>query len=138
MIYIRYTGDLLIKATEGSSGYDLKSITKITLEPNIPKRIKTGINLELIEGYEGQIRSRSGLSSKGIIVANSPGTIDQDFRGEIEVVLINLGKEIYIIEQGDKIAQLVICALPEIILINSPYPLGNTTRGEKGFGSTGI
>ena len=126
--------------TELSAGMDIKSFLEapILLKPMERKLIKTGLYAQLEKGYEIQVRPRSGLAlKKGITVLNSPGTIDADYRGEIGVVLINLSNEDFLINSGDRIAQLVISkyAQANIELTNS---LDNTERGEKGFGSTGI
>ena len=110
----------------------------ITLDPFDRTLVKTGLFVELPKGYEIQVRPRSGLAlKKGITVLNSPGTIDADYRGEIGVILINLSKEKFVISSGDRIAQLVVCKheQPKIELSNT---LGETQRGVKGFGSTGI
>ena len=100
--------------------------------------ISTGLAIEIPKNCEGQIRSRSGLSiDHGVIVLNSPGTIDQDFRGHLKIILANFGTDDYLVKQGDRIAQLVISNLirPKIKLVES---LSTTDRGNKGFGSTGI
>ena len=127
-------------ATTLSAGMDLKA--NIT-EPMILKSferamIPTGLYIELPAGYEAQIRPRSGLAAKsGITVANSPGTIDADYRGEIKVILINLSKESFKINKGDRIAQMIV-AKHEHIEWNRVDELGVTERGEGGFGSTGV
>jgi dUTP pyrophosphatase len=125
--------------TNLSAGMDLRAnITeKIILKPLERKLIGTGLYIELPAGYEAQVRPRSGLAlKKGITVLNSPGTIDADYRGEIGVILINLSNEDFMIENGDRIAQLVIAKheRAEWILTEN---LAETTRGEGGFGSTG-
>ena len=100
--------------------------------------ISTGLAIEIPKNCEGQIRSRSGLSiDHGIIVLNSPGTIDQDFRGHLKIILANFGTDDYLIRQGDRIAQLVITNVvrPKIKLVEK---LNDSNRGNKGFGSTGI
>lgn len=126
--------------TELSAGMDIKSFLEapILLKPMERKLINTGLYAQLEKGHEIQVRPRSGLAlKKGITVLNSPGTIDADYRGEIGVVLINLSNEDFLINSGDRIAQLVISKYVQanIELTNS---LDNTERGEKGFGSTGI
>ncbi|QDP84991.1 dUTP diphosphatase [Chryseobacterium sp. SNU WT5] len=124
--------------TEQSAGMDLyanldESITLKSLER---KLIPTGLFLELSEGYEAQVRPRSGLAIKnGITVLNSPGTIDADYRGEIGVILVNLSKEEFIINSGDRIAQMVI-AKYETAEWETVTTLAATNRGEGGFGST--
>ena len=126
--------------TELSAGMDVRAFVEapITLEPLERTLVKTGLFAELEKGFEIQVRSRSGLAlKKGITVLNSPGTIDADYRGEIGVILINLSKENFIISSGDRIAQLVVCRHEQPI-IKLRESLGETQRGEKGFGSTGI
>ena len=109
----------------------------ITLQPLERKLIPTGLSIELPHGLEAQVRSRSGLALKhGITVLNAPGTIDADYRGEIGVILINLSNQVYEINNGDRIAQLII-AKHENISWNSVNSLNETLRGSKGFGSTG-
>ncbi len=126
-------------ATSGSSGLDLKAILdeKIILKPMQRVLIATGLAVEIPSNYEIQIRPRSGLALKyGITVLNSPGTIDSDYRGEIKVILINLGSENFTINDGDKIAQMIVSGVvkPEVVLKTS---LLETKRGDGGFGSTG-
>ena len=127
-------------ATEGSSGLDLCAniSTPITLKSMERKLIPTGLFLALPNGFEAQIRPRSGLAMKyGITVLNSPGTIDSDYRGEIQVILINLSKESFIIERRMRIAQLVIQAVVQANL-KIVTKLSETKRGEGGFGSTAL
>mgnify|MGYP001269488700 FL=1 len=126
--------------TELSAGMDVRAFveTPITLEPLERALVKTGLFAELEKGFEIQVRPRSGLAlKKGITVLNSPGTIDADYRGEIGVILINLSKEKFIINSGERIAQLVV-SKHEQPIIKLSDSLGDTQRGEKGFGSTGI
>ena len=126
--------------TELSAGMDVRAFveTPITLEPLERTLVKTGLFAELEKGFEIQVRPRSGLAlKKGITVLNSPGTIDADYRGEIGVILINLSKEKFIINSGERIAQLVV-SKHEQPIIKLSDSLGDTQRGEKGFGSTGI
>jgi dUTP pyrophosphatase len=126
--------------TELSAGMDVRAFIEapITLEPLERTLVKTGLFAELEKGFEIQVRPRSGLAlKKGITVLNAPGTIDADYRGEIGVILINLSKENFIISSGDRIAQLVVCRHEQPI-IKLRESLGETQRGEKGFGSTGI
>lgn len=125
--------------SEASAGMDLRAFTedKITLKPLERTLVKTGLFIELPQGYEAQIRPRSGLAAKhGITVLNAPGTIDADYRGEIGVILINLSNEEYTIKNGDRIAQMVISHHGRAIW-NETDELGQTRRGEGGFGSTG-
>ena len=125
--------------TEASAGMDLRAnITDaITLKPLERCIVKTGLFIDLPLGYEAQVRPRSGLAAKkGITVLNSPGTIDADYRGEIGVILVNLSNENFTIENGERVAQLVI-AKHEHISWNEANILEETTRGSGGFGSTG-
>lgn len=126
-------------ATILSAGMDLRANLNeaVILQPLERKLIPTGLFLELPEGYEAQIRPRSGLAlKKGITVLNSPGTIDADYRGEIGVILINLSNEAFTIEDGERICQMVIAehAKAEWIVVES---LNDTERGAGGFGHTG-
>ncbi len=126
-------------ATLGSSGVDLLAATKddIILKPFNRSIIPTAITMEIPDNYEGQIRSRSGITAKhGVKVLNSPGTIDSDYRGEIKVILINLGEKEFIILRGMKIAQLVIS--PYYKILWQEDALTSTERSEGGFGSTGV
>jgi dUTP pyrophosphatase len=126
--------------TEGSSGMDLfASLEKeVTLEPGERKLIPTGISVAIPEGFEGQIRPRSGLAvQKGIGIVNGPGTIDADYRGEIGVLLINFGKEPFTIRHGDRIAQMVISQVFRATL-EEVDDLPPSRRQEGGFGHTGI
>jgi len=126
--------------TEGSSGMDLKAFLadSIRLEPGKRALIPTGISIELPQGYEAQIRARSGISIKhGIGLVNGIGTIDSDYRGEIKVPLINLGDESFIINNGDRIAQMIIASY-ESVKWNMVDRLTESPRGEGGFGHTGI
>ena len=125
--------------TEFSAGMDIRAFieNKIILEPGERKLVSTGLYLELPVGYEAQVRSRSGLAlKKGISVLNSPGTIDSDYRGEIGIILINHSSENFVIENGDRVAQLVI-AKHEKIVWHSTHEINNSERGSGGFGSTG-
>jgi len=125
--------------TTGSAGIDLLAAVEEPLEisPGRILLVPTGLRLAIPEGYEGQVRPRSGLALKyGVTCLNSPGTIDADYRGEVKVILINLGVEPYIINRGERIAQLVFnqVARARLSLVES---LDSTGRGEGGFGSTG-
>lgn len=124
-------------AHEGDAGMDLISVENVVIEPKHRIAVRTGLQVELPKGYEMQIRPRSGLAlTKGITVLNSPGTIDSEYRGEIRVILINLGSDGYYVEKGDKIAQAVINKF-EKLKIEEFKELSVTKRNEKGFGSTG-
>ncbi len=125
--------------TTGSAGMDLHANidSEILLKPMGRVLVKTGLFMALPEGYEAQIRPRSGLAyKKGLTVLNSPGTIDADYRGEIGVILINLSEEPFIIKDGERIAQMVIAPYTRAELINVEV-LSSTERGIGGFGSTG-
>tara|TARA_B100000401_G_C52483530_1_gene566919 strand:- start:164 stop:604 length:441 start_codon:yes stop_codon:yes gene_type:complete len=125
--------------TEGSSGMDLAANIKSTIkiEPGKIEIIPTGLALSIPKGFEVQIRPRSGLAAKNkITVLNTPGTIDADYRGEIKVILINLGQEAFRVEKGLRIAQMVICPILRAEL-EEVADLGQTERGKGGFGSTG-
>ncbi len=126
-------------ATVSSAGLDLKAVLDqaITLRPLERKIIGTGLKIALPEGYEAQVRPRSGLAAKhGLTVLNAPGTIDADYRGEIGVILVNLSNEAVDINPGERIAQLVVAQYTQVDwqVVES---LDSTDRGEGGFGSTG-
>ena len=124
--------------TDGSSGMDLMANVEQTVKilPGEKKIISTGIMVAIPEQYEIQIRPRSGLAAKnGISVLNTPGTIDSDYRGEIKVILINLGKYIFEINKNDRIAQMIVCPIIKVEL-KEVESLPETVRGEGGFGST--
>lgn len=131
--------DLPAYATLASAGLDLRAVLNeaVILHPLERKIIGTGLKIALPEGYEAQVRPRSGLAAKhGITVLNSPGTIDADYRGEIGVILVNLSNEAFEIQPGERIAQLVVAQYSQVdwkIVTN----LDTTARGEGGFGSTG-
>jgi dUTP pyrophosphatase len=126
--------------TPGASGMDLFAYLEkdVTLEPGERKMIPTGIAMAIPEGFEGQVRPRSGLAiQKGIGIVNGPGTIDSDYRGEINVLLINFGKEPYTIRHGERIAQMIISPVLQAIL-EEVDELPVTQRQGGGFGHTGI
>ena len=126
--------------TEGSAGMDLRANidAAVTLNPLERAIIKTGLYIALPIGFEAQVRPRSGLAAKkGITVLNSPGTVDADYRGEIGVILINLSNEEFVVNDGERIAQLVI-AKHERLKWEEVAILDNTERGVGGFGSTGV
>ena len=121
---------------EEDAGMDLCSVAGALLEPIVPQAVPTGLSLELPPGYEAQIRPRSGLAFKhAISVANSPGTIDPGYRGEVKVILINLGRQAYQVNKGDRIAQMVIAQYVAVEVEEGE--LSDTARGEGGFGSSG-
>lgn len=125
--------------TSLSAGMDLRAYVEgpITLSPGERKLIKTGLHIELPEGYEAQVRPRSGLAfKKGITVLNSPGTIDADYRGDVGVILINHSNEEFAVNSGDRIAQLVISKFEKVDWETSDE-INSTSRGDSGFGSTG-
>lgn len=127
-------------ATSGSAGMDLQAFLEapITLQPMERTLVPTGLYLELPEGYEAQIRPRSGLAIKrGLTMLNSPGTIDSDYRGEIKCIVVNLSSQPQVIEPGERIAQMVI-ARYEQIRWEEVSELGTSERGAGGFGSTGV
>ncbi len=126
--------------TSQSAGMDIRANidASITLKPLDRVLVKTGLYIALQPGYEAQVRPRSGLAyKKGITVLNSPGTIDADYRGEIGVILVNLSSENFIIEDGERVAQLVIAKYEQVTLEEVDV-LNETKRGASGFGSTGV
>lgn len=127
------------KATEGSACFDLVSVEDfVAIYPSNRATIKTGIKLELPKNFVGLICPRSGLAQKhGITVLNAPGIIDSDFRGEICVIIQNLGKEKIIINKGMRIAQILLLKMPKFKILYD-CDLSQTKRGENGFGSTGL
>ena len=125
--------------TDGSAGMDLSAFIKedILIKPNERKIISTGIAISLPQNLEAQVRPRSGLAIKhGITVLNSPGTIDSDYRGEIKVILINHSQDDFIVKNQDRIAQVVFSEFAKVSLEETDN-LDETSRGQKGFGSTG-
>ena len=130
---------LPVYKTSGSSGLDLVAYikNKITINPSKIAIIPTGIAVAIPKNYEIQIRPRSGLAAKkGISVLNTPGTIDSDYRGEIKIILINLGKKSFVVKSGDRIAQMILCPVAKGKL-KEVKNLPKTVRGKEGFGSTG-
>ena len=126
--------------TKASAGLDIRANVEkpIVLKPLERVLVKTGLFFEIPEGYEAQVRPRSGLAlKKGLTVLNSPGTIDADYRGEVGVILINLSQEDFTIEDGERIAQVVFAQVEQAAWINVET-LTETERGEGGFGSTGV
>ena len=125
--------------TPGSSGMDVAAHIEdnIIINPGEKALVSTGLSISIPAGYEVQIRPRSGLAAKkSITVLNSPGTIDADYRGEIKVILINLGKEKFVVKNGERIAQMVVCPVIQASL-DEVKELSDTARGSGGFGSTG-
>jgi dUTP pyrophosphatase len=130
-------------ASDGAAGLDLSAAlaAPLTLQPGERTAVPTGWALALPSGHEGQVRPRSGLALKrGITVANAPGTIDEDYRGELAVLLVNLSREPQVIAPGDRIAQLVIAPVTHVAVVEVAHAssLGDTARGAGGFGSTGV
>jgi dUTP pyrophosphatase len=128
--------------TPASAGMDLLAAiprqTKLVLEPGGRDLVPTGLSIELPMGFEAQVRPRSGLAlHHGVTVLNSPGTIDADYRGEICVILVNLGSEPFEIARGDRIAQMIVAPVSRAVLTEVPV-LSTSVRGAGGFGSTGI
>jgi len=124
-------------ATEGAAGMDVLSAEDVTLAPGARHAVATGLALAIPQGYEIQVRPRSGLALKhGISVPNTPGTIDSDYRGELKVILINHGTEPFAISRGDRVAQLVLAPVVQAAW-QEVAELGDTERGAGGFGSTG-
>jgi len=127
-------------ATEGAAGMDIRSWLKepVLLQPLDRIAIPTGLYLQIPEGYEGQVRPRSGLALNfGITLLNAPGTIDSDYRGELKVILVNLSEQPCIIRDGERIAQLVFAKVERVSLKQEEH-LSATERGHQGFGSTGL
>lgn len=129
------------KQTDGSTGFDITTPETVTIAPGELVAVPTGIALDLTglpSGVELQIRPRSGLSSKGIIMLNAPGTIDRDYTGEIKVLMTNLTKEVYTIEAGSRVAQAVFAMYVPYLTAFPVEELSKTERGAGGFGSTGV
>ena len=127
-------------ATAQSAGLDLRANLEepIVLHPMERRLIPTGLHIALPDGYEAQVRPRSGLALKhGITVLNTPGTIDADYRGEVGVVLVNLGQEDFIVNDGERIAQMVIASYEQVEMVEVES-LDQTERGEGGYGHTGV
>lgn len=134
--------DLPAYETKGSAGMDLRAAVaegeRLVLKPGKRALVPTGLIFEIPEGYEAQIRPRSGLAFKnGITCLNTPGTIDSDYRGEVQVLLINLGEEKFVIERGMRIAQMIIAPVVQA-LVHEVELASVTDRGAGGFGSTGV
>ncbi|NCN86129.1 MAG: dUTP diphosphatase [Sphingomonadales bacterium] len=133
-------GDLPLPSyeTDGSAGMDVRAADALTIAPGKRELVGTGFAFAIPAGYEIQVRPRSGLALKqGISLPNSPGTIDSDYRGELKVILINHGDEDFVVERGDRIAQIVVAPVQRGILVEVA-DLDETQRGSGGFGSTGV
>ncbi|RQW43534.1 MULTISPECIES: dUTP diphosphatase [unclassified Novosphingobium] len=132
-------GDLPLPAyaTAGAAGMDVVSAEDVTLAPGARHAVATGLAVAIPQGFEIQVRPRSGLALKhGVTVPNTPGTIDSDYRGELKVIMINLGAEPFAIRRGDRVAQLVLAPVTQASWLEVDE-LDETARGEGGFGSTG-
>ncbi|MDM8010361.1 MAG: dUTP diphosphatase [Parasphingorhabdus sp.] len=137
---LAHAGDLLLPSyeTSGSAGMDVRAAENMVIAPGHRGLVGTGLAFAIPQGYEIQVRPRSGLAlKKGIGIPNSPGTIDSDYRGELKIILLNHGEEDFIIERGDRIAQIVVAPVQRGILIEVA-DLDETQRGSGGFGSTGV
>jgi len=132
-----------VRMTTGSSGADIAAAVDanadVVLQPSSRALLPTGFCFEIPQGYEVQVRSRSGLAIKhGVCVLNSPGTIDSDYRGEVKVILANLGNAPFTIKRGDRIAQLVVAPVANKVDFTEQDALTETSRGSGGFGHTGV
>jgi dUTP pyrophosphatase len=143
-IRVKRTGPVRVSLpayrTAGAAGLDLEAAlpSPVLLQPGERRLIPTGLRLEIPPGFEGQVRPRSGLALRhGIGMVNAPGTIDADYRGEIGVLLVNLGQEPFLLEPGGRVAQLVICPVAQAELVEVTE-LGDTERASGGYGSTGV
>lgn len=135
-----HAGDLSLPAyeTAGSAGMDVRAAESLTIAPGQRGLAGTGFAFAIPAGYEIQVRPRSGLAfKKGISIPNTPGTIDSDYRGELKVILINHGDEDFVIERGDRIAQIIVAPVQRGVLVEVA-DLDDTDRGSGGFGSTGV
>lgn len=115
---------------------DLRAVEDVTLEPGVPRLVPTGLTVEIPAGYEAQVRPRSGLAlQRAITMPNAPGTIDPGYRGEVRVILLNLGREAYTVRAGDRIAQMIVARYEAVEWVEAG--LSDTDRGAGGFGSSG-
>src|ERR1039458_7974147 len=118
------------------AGMDLHAVEDATLEPGVPRMVPTGLTVEIPTGYEAQVRPRSGLALKhAITMPNAPGTIDPGYRGELRVILLNLGREAYTVHAGDRIAQMVVARYEAVEWVEGE--VADSARGTGGFGSSG-
>jgi len=121
---------------EEDAGMDLYAVEEVTLEPGVPRLVPTGLAIEVPTGFEAQVRPRSGLALKhAITMPNAPGTIDPGYRGEVRVILLNLGREPYTIHAGDRIAQMIVARYEAVEWVEGD--LAESRRGANGFGSSG-
>ena len=132
---LKYYAKIPTRATAQAACFDLFAAEQYSIPPYTVQRIATGIALEIPEGYEGQIRGRSGVTLKGALV--QLGTIDADYRGSCDVMLFNSTPDYFTVKRGDRVAQLAIREIPDCILLETKHELASTERGEQGFGSTG-
>ncbi len=142
VVRLAHAADLPLprQASSGSSGLDLRAATpgEMVLEAGGRARVPTGLVLEIPPGWEGQVRPRSGLAANyGVTLTNSPGTIDSDYRGEVQILMINHGQEPFVLQRGDRIAQLVLAPVTPVEVIEVAVA-DETDRGTGGFGSTGV
>jgi dUTP pyrophosphatase len=134
---LNFNGSAPVYSSEGAAGADLKSNENVTVESGTHEIVSTNTYLEIPKGYEGQVRSRSGLAAKhGVFVLNSPGTIDSDYRGEVKVILMNNGPYDFKVAKGDRIAQIVFAKHETADFVKEHFT--ESERGDCGFGSTGI
>ena len=138
---VAFSGAVMpVYKTDGAAGADVCALLEspVTIQPGKFAMIPTGLFFEIPQGYEIQVRPRSGLAAKnGVTVLNTPGTIDSDYRGELKVILINLGDSDFTINSGDRIAQIIVSPVT-VASFTITDSLSDTQRGEKGFGSTGV
>ena len=121
---------------EEDAGMDLRAVEDVTLEPGVPRLVPTGLAIQVPPGYEAQVRPRSGLALKhAVAMPNAPGTIDPGYRGELRVILLNLGREPYTIHAGDRIAQIIVARYEAVEWVEGE--LADSRRGTGGFGSSG-
>lgn len=135
-----FRGELPAYQSPGASGMDVRAQLRepVSLAPGQRALVPTGLTMEIPLGYEIQVRPRSGLAAKqGIMVVNSPGTVDADYRGEIKIILANMGTETFVINDQERVAQLVLCPVVQAQLVVADQ-LSATERGAGGFGSTGV
>lgn len=125
------------RATGGAAGFDLRAIENDIIAPGKTAMVKTGIALSIPRGFEGQVRSRSGRTLEGLVVANSPGTIDSDYRGEVILLMRNISATPWMVIAGERLAQLVIQQVPDVAFVEADVTV-DTARGGGGFGSTGV
>ncbi len=142
LIHLPHGADIALPAyeTDGAAGMDLRAAVEAptVLEPGKRALVPTGFVFEIPHGYEGQVRPRSGLAFKhGVTCLNTPGTVDSDYRGEVKVLLVNLGEEAFTVERGMRIAQMVIAPVTQVA-VNEAAQASETARGTGGFGSTGV